>query len=309
MGPILLILSGLLVAVSAQREWVEVLDEDDFHYRAWEGAYGATVYGSDIEEDVRVTIKEKQGRSISIVFWVEDYWEDEIFRESGLTPETYDIKFHDVFFLDDYEMFLEIDSDEYDIDDIAISVEKYDIGSRFIFSCLGASVVGFLGLLLLGMGIIFTAVYSSKMNKETPEYKRSEMIRKQELKIREEEARRGREMERKRQRHAMLMRARNLEASYRLDEAAYMYERLDMYEDAGRCRRMKKEDVSKHVHVNVNDLFEKLQKQGTALPYLCPRCHGMVDIDGGSNRHTRCPYCGASIDFDTLRKAAGDLLR
>jgi len=309
LGPLLLILSGVLIGVSTRNEWVTILDEDDFRYESWEEGYSASASASDVDDKVRVTIEERSGRSVRIELWVENFWEGEIFRRSGDTPVTFTIDIDGGGFLDDYEFIIQVEDDEYDFNDLEVTVENYGIGSSFALSCLGASLIALLGICLLVLGIIFTVVYSSKIRKLDPDYIRTEMIRKQEMNMREEQAKKAMEMERIRQRQGMLMRARNLEASYRLDEAAFMYDRLDMFEDAGRCRRKKREEVSRHIHVNANDLFDKLQKRGTAIPYLCPQCHGMVDIDGENNRHTKCPYCGAMVDFETLRKTAGDLLR
>lgn len=309
LGPILLVLSGFLIVLSAQPEWVTVLEEEDFDYEYWEEAYTANVQGSDINEQMRVIIKEKTGMNISISFWIEDDWGYEEFRDGGQTPEIYDIDLDYVYQFDDFEFFIKIHDDRYDIDDLDVTIQKYGISNSFLGFCIGSSLLALLGITLLIMGIIFTAVYSTRIKQQDPAFIREEMIRKQEGMMREQQARKAQEMERIRQRQAMMIRARHLESAYRLDEAAFMYERMDMFEDAGRCRRKKKEEVSRHIHVNANQLFDKLQQKGTALPYLCPRCHGMVEIDGVDHKYTTCPYCGATVDFETLRKAAGNLLQ
>jgi len=306
-GPLLLILSGMLAIFSSQdTEWVTVYTEDDF-YRDYD-EYSLYSIGSRLDKDMRMIIKEKRGANVSVRFRVEDYWGDEIDEGSGTTPETYYFNLEGTSIFDEYEFFVYIYTEDVTINDLDIDLQKQGLGDSFIFLCLGASFVALIGLLLLILGVIFTVVYSHKITKESPEYKRNEMLRRQENMAREAHIRRAQEMERIRQRQAMVIRARNLEASYRLEEAAFLYDRLDMFEDAGRCRRKLKEEVSRHIHVNANQLFDTLQQRGTAIPYLCPQCHGMVDIDGVNKRYTQCPYCGAAVDFETLRRAAGNLL-
>ncbi|MGA1873857.1 MAG: hypothetical protein ACMUHY_09320 [Thermoplasmatota archaeon] len=306
-GPLLLFLSGALVVISTQeKEWVTVYTENDF-YKEYGGDYYLTALGSRLDENMRVIIKEKHGGSVRVSFMVEDYWGDEIYHNSGVTPETYSFSLDKTTIFDEYELTISIDSDGFGINDLDVEVQKRGLGSNFGYFCLGASIVGLIGLILLVLGIIFTVVYSHRITKQSPEYIRMEMLRKQERMMREQQARKAQEMERIRQRQAMVIRARNLEAAYRLEEAAFLYDRLDMYEDAGRCRRKLKEEVSRHIHVNANQLFDALQKRGTAIPYLCPQCHGMVDIDGVDKRYTKCPYCGAAVDFETLKRAAGNL--
>jgi rubrerythrin len=309
LGPILIFLSGMLVIVSSEREWTTVLDEEDFEYDYWDDAYSATATGRQIDDQLKVYIRSKNDTSVSITFWVEDEWGYDEFSDRGYTPEVYEVDLGYVTYYEDYEFFISINDEGYDIEDLDVSIQKNEIPSSFIGFCAMASLLSILGLLLLVLGIIFTVVYTGRIKEQDPEFIRQEMIRKQESMMREHQVRKAREMDRIRQRQAMLIRARNLESAFRLDEAAYMYERLDMYEDAGRCRRKKREEVSRHIHVDANEMFDQLQKKGTALPYLCPRCHGMVDIDGDKHRHEKCPYCGAMIDFQTLKRAAGNLLQ
>jgi len=270
--------------------------------------YSLNSIGSALDENMRVIINGKDGANISVKFWVDDGWGDEIFSDSGVTPETYYFDLSGTSIFDDYDFYILINTDGVGIHDLDVEIQKQGLGNTFMFICLGSSVIALFGLVLMTLGVIFTIVYSHKITQESPEYKRNEMLRRQEKIAREAYAKRAQEMERIRQRQTMLMRARNLEASYRLEEAAFMYDRLDMFEDAGRCRRRLKEEVSRHIHVNANQLFDTLQQHGTAIPYLCPSCHGMVDIDGLNNRFTQCPYCGTTIDFETLKKVAGNLL-
>jgi len=306
-GPLLIILGAMMIMFSAQdTEWVTVYTESDFYREG--GDYSLYSLGSNLDDDMRVIIKDKRGTSVSVRFEVDDLWGDEIFSSSGMTPETYYFNLDDPSLFDEYEFHIDIYTDDVTISDLDIELQKQGLGDSFMYFCLGSSLIILLGVVLVTLGIIFTLIYSNKIKKEDPEYQRAEMIRKQENMAREAQLKRAQEMERNRQKQMMLIRARNLESSYRLEEAASMYDRLEMYDDAGRCRRRLKEEISRHIHVNANQLFDALQQRGTAIPYLCPSCHGMVDIDGLNKRYTSCPYCGASVDFETLRKVAGNLM-
>ncbi len=308
-GPILIILSGALVIASSQPEWIKVLDEEDFDYDYWDESYSVSLSGDEIDNDLKITIRSKNNETIRIHFWIENDWGSDELNERGDTPETYSVDLGYVSYYDDFEFFITIEDDIHNIHDLEVSVMKSDIPDSFYGFCAASSMIGLIGMLLLVLGIIFTVVYNGRIKEQDPQFIRENMIRKQESMMREQQARKAMEMERVRQRQAMEIRARNLETSYRLDEAAFLYDRLGMFDDAVRCRRKRGEEVSRHIHVNANDIFEQLQRHGTAIPYLCMKCHGMIDIDGTKNRHTKCPYCGAPVDFENLKRAAGNLLQ
>jgi hypothetical protein len=107
---------------------------------------------------------------------------------------------------------------------------------------------------------------------------------------------------------SMLQKALNYEKAERWEDAAIIYEKLGLWEEAGRCRRRAKGKTVKHVHVDANELFDQIKKQGLAVNYRCPKCGGHLDIDG-STRLKYCTFCGSPIDTRTLSKMVDNLLR
>jgi hypothetical protein len=105
----------------------------------------------------------------------------------------------------------------------------------------------------------------------------------------------------------MLIKAQNFEKAERWEDAAKIYEQLDLWEEAGRCRRRAKGSTIKHVHVNANDLFKQIRTEGLAVNYKCNSCGGHLDIDG-SKRLKYCTSCGSPIDTETLSKLVNSLL-
>jgi hypothetical protein len=308
LGSVLMVLSIILVIVSDSEEYKTVFTESDF-----EDDYGNRYYIETYDErlgtDFRVIIKDKMDRAVPVRFWVEDDW-DEIFDDRGITPEEYYFQRDEGFFLEfPYLYFyLEIEDYDYDIDDLDIDISHLTTGDAFFAFCIGGFAVAIFGLILMIMGIIFTVVYSNRLKKLDPEYIREQMMEKQRAIIEQRRIRERREKEAEMFKRRTLERARNLEKAFRLDEAARTYEGLGLWEDAGRCRRIMREEVSREIQVDVNDLFDKIKKEGTSVPYLCPNCRGTVDIDGRKKKLTKCPYCGTTLDFEMLQKVVGDLL-
>ncbi len=93
--------------------------------------------------------------------------------------------------------------------------------------------------------------------------------------------------------------ANNLFKAARYEDAALLFEQVGMWEEAGRARRKAKETVSKYIHVNANDLFSQIKREGLAIPYKCPNCAGVLKVTG-DKQFTICPYCGSDIDLKTL---------
>ncbi|MCU0799060.1 MAG: hypothetical protein MUC62_05255 [Candidatus Thermoplasmatota archaeon] len=101
--------------------------------------------------------------------------------------------------------------------------------------------------------------------------------------------------------------ANNLFKAARYEDAALLFEQVGMWEEAGRARRKAKETVSKHIHVNANDLFSQIKREGLAIPYKCPNCAGVLKVTG-DRQFTICPYCGSDIDLKTLSNLIDGLL-
>jgi len=106
-----------------------------------------------------------------------------------------------------------------------------------------------------------------------------------------------------------LEQAQNFETALKLDEAIVIYDKYELWEDAGRCRKKQKETVTthKHIHVDANDLFDQIRTQGLAVPYKCPNCSGTLKIDG-KKKLTECPFCGTELDIETLNDFVKALL-
>ena len=91
----------------------------------------------------------------------------------------------------------------------------------------------------------------------------------------------------------------SLEKSGRLEEAAILFEDIHFYRDAGRCRKKARTRVVKHIHGDVDRLSGQLSRNGLGFPRKCPSCGGPI---GGSGGLCVCPYCGSTVDFETLRE-------
>jgi len=116
-----------------------------------------------------------------------------------------------------------------------------------------------------------------------------------------------RKEEKERERKKKLEMARNLEDAGSYEDAALLFEELEMWKDAGKARRRMKESVTKHIHIDANDLFKQIKSEGLAVPYKCPNWSGTMKIDG-RKRFDECPYCGTDIDFKTLSDLVETLL-
>jgi len=90
-----------------------------------------------------------------------------------------------------------------------------------------------------------------------------------------------------------------LEKSGRLEEAAILFEDIHFYRDAGRCRGKARSRVMKHIHGDIDRLSGQLSRNGLGLPRKCPSCGGPI---GGRGDMCVCPYCGSTVDFETLRE-------
>lgn len=99
--------------------------------------------------------------------------------------------------------------------------------------------------------------------------------------------------------------AKNYEKAGRLIDAATIYEKIDCWEDAGRMREkqnVKDRKVTKHIHVNINEIFDKIKKEGFAVPYKCPSCGEVLKISG-KLKNEKCPFCNTPLDIDTLKNS------
>ena len=107
--------------------------------------------------------------------------------------------------------------------------------------------------------------------------------------------------------------AKNFEIAERFEDAIKIYEDLEMWKDAGRVRRIKreiemekKEIITKHIHLNANELFDQIKIEGLSVPYKCPNCSGVLKITG--HKIETCPYCNSNLDLDTLSSLVKTML-
>ncbi len=95
--------------------------------------------------------------------------------------------------------------------------------------------------------------------------------------------------------------AHNLEEVGRLEDAARIYEGLEMYTDA---RKMRLQDKERHVFVkrtdvsvNLNELLQQFKEGGIVAVYRCPHCGGKIKVGKDSNVESlkTCEHCGSEI--------------
>ena len=76
--------------------------------------------------------------------------------------------------------------------------------------------------------------------------------------------------------------AKKYEVSGRYEDAAKIYESIDMWKEAGDVRRQSNTTIVKNISVNLNELMADLRRGGLALNYKCHNCGGTLTIDGKS---------------------------
>jgi len=85
-----------------------------------------------------------------------------------------------------------------------------------------------------------------------------------------------------------------LEIVGRYEEAARIYEDLDMPEKAGEMRRKKREIVA----LDLNALIRQLGERGFTITYCCSHCGAPVSINGETKTEAiqYCSHCGSRIE-------------
>lgn len=173
-------------------------------------------------------------------------------------------------------------------------------------------VIILISILGVAIGVFF---FFSLSSEERRRQKLENEKRKQDMMTREaQEAQRRQqhqmEMENRKRMQDIQM-ARNFEKAERFSDAAKLYEKCGLWEDAGRVRRKERDQkrkdrevVTRQIHVQANELFSQIQKNGLAISYTCPNCKGTLEITG-TKRHEICPYCHSNVDMNTL----SDLVR
>ncbi|MFW3145680.1 MAG: hypothetical protein ACMUIE_02580 [Thermoplasmatota archaeon] len=174
---LVLLIVGILVTLTGGGVWLvtfmdeiseeTVLRTDDFSdrganvYRATYGAEDLTssaevrVYSNNLffEVEVEVTVRDSDG--------------DQVARSSGETPIT--------LYLDispgesgDYQFFLEIKDDGFDINDITVTVVTTGFSESFMLCCFGTVSLSILGILMTITGIVLLIINAVRgKDKET----------------------------------------------------------------------------------------------------------------------------------------------
>jgi DNA-directed RNA polymerase subunit RPC12/RpoP len=92
----------------------------------------------------------------------------------------------------------------------------------------------------------------------------------------------------------------NLLKAGNFEEAARLYEKRGMYEEAGRVRARNREIIIKktEVKVDLNNLLKQVAEEGIVAVYRCPHCGGRLKIgkDTTAMYLRVCEHCGSEIE-------------
>ena len=92
----------------------------------------------------------------------------------------------------------------------------------------------------------------------------------------------------------------NFEKATRYEDVAKLYEELELWEDAGRVRRLAM--TSRTVSVDLNALIRQLREGGVTSAYACPRCGASMKISGDTSADALgfCDYRGTAFQVQDL---------
>ncbi len=103
----------------------------------------------------------------------------------------------------------------------------------------------------------------------------------------------------------------NLVTARRYDDAAALYEKLGMWQEAGDMRLRARQQYVTHVQINMSELMEQLHRMGLSASYTCPQCRSPMRITGETRAEalTTCRNCGSTIRqtdiLDAVMKVVG----
>ena len=105
--------------------------------------------------------------------------------------------------------------------------------------------------------------------------------------------------------------ARKAELAGRYEDAAEIYESLEMYKEAGDARRKDKTTTVREVSVDLNSLLKQLGVSGMVTVYKCPQCHGNIKISGSTSESSlqQCQFCGNAIQVQNVANFLQDVLK
>jgi DNA-directed RNA polymerase subunit RPC12/RpoP len=93
---------------------------------------------------------------------------------------------------------------------------------------------------------------------------------------------------------------KHLVTARRFEDAAKLYEKLGMYEEAGKVRAKGGEISVKRTEVSVdlNTLLREVKEGGIVVVYRCPNCGGKVKVSKETSVDSLkyCEHCGSKIE-------------
>ena len=117
----------------------------------------------------------------------------------------------------------------------------------------------------------------------------------------------------RRTQEAKLVQARNFERAGRYEDAALIYEELQMLDKAGEMRRKDKTfyHEGRTINLDLNSLLQQIREKGISVPYRCPNCGANTRIDRNSNLPNlrACMYCNSVFETMPLKDFLDPLLR
>ena len=91
-----------------------------------------------------------------------------------------------------------------------------------------------------------------------------------------------------------LQRARNYEKAFRYEDAAKLYEELDMWEDAGRVRKLAKQEQIPQMKVDIGEIDRSVSISDSVVQRST-----IGEIEKPLNN---CPFCGKKYNFKKTPK-------
>jgi uncharacterized protein (DUF983 family) len=101
-------------------------------------------------------------------------------------------------------------------------------------------------------------------------------------------------------RYTRLIQAKHFETLREFENAAKIYKRLGMYEEAGKVRAKRDELTVKRtdVSLNLNALLKQVKDGGIVAIYRCPHCGGKLKVGSKTTLKSlrTCEHCGSEIE-------------
>jgi len=96
----------------------------------------------------------------------------------------------------------------------------------------------------------------------------------------------------------------------RSEDLADLYESLGWLDKAGDIRRKSKQLTVRQVSVDLNQLIDRIQSSGLAVPYRCRNCGASITVskDSSAEGLMFCSFCGSAVDVDSLMQVLKGVL-